>query len=217
MTLAAHSITDAEVTNVIQELGTQELARLVGGCLTISGKDEAIRTLGRKQLVALVQLLAYANFQDRLLLTLGVSQEPGGPLPAQRFRFAAPKETAPTPRSAQADAQSEPTASEPGRVTDPEWQALNFDELQRRMEGQRARQGRIPVPTWEEMHKASPRTYPADRRLRIRWSLACLWYQPELATAWGACMRAFAQEARQDRVFEESLFWVVTRSLNCFY
>ena len=28
---------------------------------------------------------------------------------------------------------------------------------------------------------------------------------------------AFAQEAKQDRVFEETLFWVVTRSLHCFY
>jgi len=30
-------------------------------------------------------------------------------------------------------------------------------------------------------------------------------------------MRAFAEDARQDRVFEETLFWVVTRTLNCFY
>jgi len=30
-------------------------------------------------------------------------------------------------------------------------------------------------------------------------------------------MRTFGQEAKQDRVFEESLFWVVTRSIDCFY
>ena len=29
--------------------------------------------------------------------------------------------------------------------------------------------------------------------------------------------RSFGEEAKQDRVFEESLFWVVTRSLACFY
>ena len=40
---------------------------------------------------------------------------------------------------------------------------------------------------------------------------------PELARGWGMCTGAFGQEARQDRVFEESLFWVVTRSLQCFY
>ena len=42
-------------------------------------------------------------------------------------------------------------------------------------------------------------------------------YQPELAAAWSACTRAFGQEAKQDRVFEESLFWIVTRTIHCFY
>ena len=42
-------------------------------------------------------------------------------------------------------------------------------------------------------------------------------YQPELAAAWSACTRAFREEAKQDRVFEESLFWVVTRTIHCFY
>ena len=37
------------------------------------------------------------------------------------------------------------------------------------------------------------------------------------ANAWSACTRAFAEDAKQDRVFEELLFWVVTRSLRCFY
>jgi hypothetical protein len=45
----------------------------------------------------------------------------------------------------------------------------------------------------------------------------CIGYQPELAAAWSACTRAFGREANQDRVFEESLFWVVTRTLQCFY
>ena len=53
--------------------------------------------------------------------------------------------------------------------------------------------------------------------VRIRWSLVCSGYQPELAAGWSACTRAFGEEAKQDRVFEESLFWVVTRSLQCFY
>jgi hypothetical protein len=30
-------------------------------------------------------------------------------------------------------------------------------------------------------------------------------------------MRAFREDSRQDRVFEETLFWVITRSLHCFY
>ena len=41
--------------------------------------------------------------------------------------------------------------------------------------------------------------------------------RPSLALAWSACTRAFGEEAKQDRVFEESLFWVVTRQIHCFY
>jgi hypothetical protein len=44
-----------------------------------------------------------------------------------------------------------------------------------------------------------------------------LGYQPELAAGWFACLGAFNRDAKQDRVFEESLFWVITRSLHCFY
>jgi alkylhydroperoxidase family enzyme len=53
--------------------------------------------------------------------------------------------------------------------------------------------------------------------LRIRWSLLVSGRQPRLGPAWIKCLRIFEEEARQDRVFEESLFWVVTRSLRCFY
>ena len=53
--------------------------------------------------------------------------------------------------------------------------------------------------------------------IRIRWSLVTMGYQPEMAAAWSACTRAFGQEAKQDRVFEESLFWIVTRTIHCFY
>ncbi len=42
-------------------------------------------------------------------------------------------------------------------------------------------------------------------------------HQPELALAWFTCLRTFQEESAQDRVFEESLFWVITRSINCFY
>jgi hypothetical protein len=56
-----------------------------------------------------------------------------------------------------------------------------------------------------------------EQPVRIRWSLVTMGYQPELAAAWSACTRAFREEARQDRVFEESLFWIVTRTIHCFY
>ena len=103
-------------------------------------------------------------------------------------------------------------------IGDPEWKTFDFDALQRQMDGQRQRSPRIDVPSWDDVQKRLPEGYPRPKQpLGIRWSLVCLGYQPELAAGWGACTRAFGEEAKQDRVFEESLFWVVTRSLQCFY
>jgi hypothetical protein len=52
--------------------------------------------------------------------------------------------------------------------------------------------------------------------MRGSWSLVTMGYQPEMAAAWSACTRAFAAEARQDQVFEESVFWIVTRVADAF-
>jgi hypothetical protein len=188
LTLTADTVTDAEVARLME-------------------------LHGDKQVVAMVLLLAYANFQDRLVSALGLSVEPGGPLPPLEVRFA---------KTDADDAPPVPPRRPPGkepplRVGDPDaaWSPRSFAELQKEMEEQRARKPRIAVPPWEEVRKQLPN--PPEKPLRIRWSLVCLGYQPELARAWSACTRAFGEEAKQDRVFEESLFWVVTRSLNCFY
>jgi hypothetical protein len=86
---------------------------------------------------------------------------------------------------------------------DPEWAALDYGGIQREMEKQRLRQPRIKLPSKDA--GAS------------QWGLVCQTYQPELAGAWSACTRAFGNEAQQDPLLEEGLFWVVTRSLHCFY
>jgi alkylhydroperoxidase family enzyme len=170
---------------------------------------------GDANTVALVQLLAYANFQDRLLLALGVNVEPGGPYPPRDVRVAKDARAA-APERPPLQARAASGAS--GLFADAEWTTLDFGELQKAMEAQRARPTRIPIPTWEEARKAlPPESYESRPPLRIGWSLVCLGYQPELAMAWSACTRAFAEDAKQDRVFEEMLFWVVTRSLRCFY
>jgi alkylhydroperoxidase family enzyme len=189
MTTAASTVTDEEVA---------ELRQLYG--------DGPV--------VAMVLLLAYANFQDRMLLTLDVPLEPGRPQPPPDVHFDAKSSASMPPRR---PPQSAVSPSPGGKVSDPEWQALDMDQLQQSMEKQRARAPRIPVPSWDAVRQHMPPGYPADRPLRIRWSLVCTGYQPELARAWSACTRSFGEEARQDRVFEESLFWVVTRSLQCFY
>jgi alkylhydroperoxidase family enzyme len=216
MTTAAHTVTDDEVRDLVRQLGNWELVRQTGFPL-VERRAEWVQGLGERQIVALVQLIAYANFQDRLLLSIGLTQEPGEPLPPLQVRFAPPAESD-SPSSPERRPLPLPiTLDTPAPKGDSQWSSIDFDSLQKQMESQRAREARIRVPAWDDVRKRLPPGYPASRPLGIRWSLVCLGYQPELANGWVTCMRTFAQEARQDRVFEESLFWVVTRSLNCFY
>jgi alkylhydroperoxidase family enzyme len=189
MTLAADTVTD------------NEMARLM-------------KLHGEKNVTAMVLLLAYANFQDRLLLTLDLPVEAGGPLKPLDVHFA----KSPITAMSRPPLPGNPKEKKDFRVNDAEWRDKDFLALQKEMEGQRGRQPRIPVPSWEEVLKNLPEAFPAPAKpVRIRWSLVCVGYQPEMALGWSACMRAFAQEAKQDRVFEETLFWVITRSLSCFY
>jgi hypothetical protein len=178
LTVAAHTITDAEVAHLIE-------------------------THGEKQVVALVLLVAYANFQDRLTLSLDLSPEADGLFSPVEVRFA----RAPLGASRAGPPHRPPagTAAAPAvqRVADPEWLALDSSRLQLEIARQRVRRPRIRVP--------------GDDPLAIQWGLVCQTYQPELAAAWSACTHAFGDEANQDRVFEETLFWVVTRTVGCFY
>jgi alkylhydroperoxidase family enzyme len=189
LTLAADTVTDEEVARLIKRY------------------DD-------KQVVAMVLLLAYANFQDRLLLTLGVPVEEGGPLPPLAVYFdrsvEAPK---PAPRKAPQDSPAKTAI--PFKEAD--WEPIDFAKLQEQMDKQRQRQPRIRVPAWEDVLRGLPKEMQGRRPSRIKWSLVCMGYQPELTMAWLNTMGTFGDESKQDRAFEESLFWVVTRSLNCFY
>ena len=99
---------------------------------------------------------------------------------------------------------------------DPEWETLGFEALQAGLQSQRARKPRLPVPTWDEVKKNLPPNFAA-KPTRIVWNLVCSGYVPELAVPWGTATRTMWAELPQDRVFEESLFWVQTRSVKCYY
>jgi alkylhydroperoxidase family enzyme len=192
LTLDAVAITDGEVA---------ELRRLHG--------DPAV--------VGMVLLLAYANFQDRLVLALGLPIEDGGPLPPVPVRFRKPYAGGAEPVARAAPSQR-PERAVSLKPPGAEWAQAEFDRLQAAMREQKARPARVTVPTWTAVRQVLPAGYPVPSQpTRIRWSLVCLGYQPELAAAWSQCLRTFPQDSKQDRVFEESLFWVVTRSVNCFY
>jgi hypothetical protein len=182
LTQAPDTITDEEVT------------RLIG-------------LYGEKQVVAMAMLLAYANFQDRLILALDVPLESGGPVPPLdvHFKEARPgvrREAPPLPEAPRW-APKAAAARVAGRMADADWLALDYGKLRQEMDKQKARQPRIKLPDAGEG--------------AVRWGLVCRAYQPELTDAWAACARAFGNEAEQDPVFEGTLFWVVARSSRCFY
>jgi alkylhydroperoxidase family enzyme len=178
LTVAADTVTDAEV------------ARLV-------------KRYGEKQVVAMVLLLAYANFQDRLVLALDLPVEPGGPLPPLDVQFterpmwlgrtalSLPQTTSPS----LAGLRRKNAAREQGM---PDCTGLSAE-----LEKQRRRQPRIPLPP----HQPG----------QVLWGLVCRTHQPELANGWSACDHAFNAEAEQDPILEQSMFWVVTHAVRCFY
>jgi alkylhydroperoxidase family enzyme len=219
---------DADVAALADGIETapdeERLALAFARRLTIEADtitDDEVRQLievyGEQKVVALVLLVAHANFQDRLLLALGAAADLGEPLPPLDARFvktnqdsaiAVPERVAPA-------AQTAPAV--PERVDDPEWRTLDFAALEQGLDSQRARGARIRVPTWEEVSPTFPPNQQPPHPIRIVWTLVCRGYQPELAAPWSLCLRTFAEEAKQDRVFEESVFWVITRTIHCFY
>jgi alkylhydroperoxidase family enzyme len=169
------------------------------------------KDLGDKKLVPLVQMVAFGNFQDRLLLSLGVLGDPGGPPAPSGIRFKRPWVGGEAPPRSAAAAKVE---GPPEKVSDPDWRSVDFAGLQKYMESQRAREPRVSVPTFDDVKKYLPE---GAKPVRIKWSLVCLGHSPILAPPWTLGLRTFAEESKQDRVFEEFLFWVVTRELQCFY
>jgi alkylhydroperoxidase family enzyme len=206
---AAHTITDAQMERLI----------------TLHGEE---------QVAAMVLLSAYANFQDRLLLGLGVSVEPTGPLAPVKVRFVMPAPTAgPTVALKNGAALTPPKKGPerkltpgspnppavPEKIEDPEWTSISVDTLRELMKQQIARpKARIRLPDPETVQAKLPVEMPQpDKQVQIVWYLATFGYQPRLTRAWMEGGRAFREDSEFNRVHGSSLFWIVTRSCLCFY
>ncbi len=178
---------------------------------------EKLRTrFGEKQVAAMVLLAAYGNFQDRIVLGLNLPLEVGGPLPPLQVEFA---------ESAFQIAPLYPPQSKPADLLtggsdvvddDPAWALIPYEELQTRLERQRGRKPRLPIPAWDDIKQNLPAAM-ATRPTKIVWNLVCSGYVPELAVPWSITTRTMWAETKPDRVFEESLFWIQTRSIECNY
>jgi alkylhydroperoxidase family enzyme len=183
-------------------------------------KDESFARLrdrfGDKGVASMVLLAAFGNFQDRIVLGLALPIEEHGPLAPVQVKFAPgafqSKPVLPDSSESVKLLASGKTVVE----ADEDWSELSFETLQSRLESQRSRTPRLPVPTWDEVKKKLPPEF-ASRPTRIVWNLVCSGYVPELAVPWSVSTRTMWAEAGQDRIFEESLFWVQTRAVNCNY
>jgi alkylhydroperoxidase family enzyme len=178
LTLASDTITDEEVTYLI-------------------------RQYGEKIVVAMVQLIAYANFLDRMTLALGLTVEPGGPRQAVDVRFARSSLDIDRALVPGGKPFSPPPPKGVVRIPDHEWGAVSLATLQQAMHQQQTRKPRIRLPG----------TDPGD----VRWGLVGRTYQPQLHRAWVACSSTFQRESDQDPALEARLLWVITRTVRCFY
>jgi alkylhydroperoxidase family enzyme len=183
----AHAVTDAEV-------------------------KQLLKFFGEERVVAVVALLAHAAFQDRLLLAVNAQVEPGGPLPPLTVRFARPEPKPPAKGKAPGTKAEKAGPGAPATAASQEWLGL-----QAGLDKQRARAGRIRVPSRDEVLKRLGAGHPGAWQTDILWSRVCYGFQPELTDAWFDCSLAFRQEATLEPVFQQSLFWVVTQARQCFY
>jgi alkylhydroperoxidase family enzyme len=175
---------------------------------------ELIRSYGEKQVVAMVHVLAFANFQDRLFLALGVEVEKGGPFAPVEIRVAPadPSKSLAPPRPPWKAVRE---ARAPDDKAKPDWRPLERDEVRRSVEEQKGRKSRIGPPPKDGLAKLPPEV--RKRTEKIVWSAVSMGYQPRMTAAWFECMGSFSQEAKLNPIFSASLFWVVTRGVDCFY
>ena len=190
VTRAAYKVTDEEVADLLNRFGPDKV-------------------------VAMVHTLAHANFQNRIFLALGVELETNGPLPPVDLRLDPEKrKKVPAPeRPPWEDLNKVEIPSAP--MLAPDWGERTFADLGTCKDNQKKRQLRIPLPDPKWIEELSPDEKDAAKR--ILWNTVSSGYQPQMTRAWFACLRAYQQEAKPDRVFTNSMFWVITRSNECFY
>jgi len=95
------------------------------------------------------------------------------------------------------------------------WGASDLPWIQSKLAAQTQRSLRVPLPELSRLD-----FLPEEERSRsekVIWSRLSLGYQPELTQGWFKLMRTFRRESELDRVFSNSMFWVVTRTNECFY
>ena len=183
---------------------------LAGHAITDDEFAAVLKAFGPERTTAIVHTVAYANFHNRLVLGLGATNEaPAEPVP---FAFDPDAKVTAPDRPPWDDLKAAKGEGLSVRVA---WGDAGHEKLNAKLDAQKERKLRVPLPPESAFEKLPPKE--RDGAKKILWNTVSAGYQPELTRAWFAPLYAFYDEAKVDRVFTNSAFWVVTRTNDCFY
>jgi len=182
-----------------------------GHAITDAEFAELLKAYGPEKVTAIVHTVAYANFHNRVALGLGAT---GDPVPPVDAKFA-PEKLAKIPTPARPPWDDLKSVRAGGLAVRVEWGKAGADELNVALDKQKERKLRMPLPNPSRIKELPPKE--RDQAERVVWTNVSSGYQPEMPRVWFAALSAFYEEAKVDRVFTNSVFWVVTRTNDCFY
>jgi len=213
-------LTDAEIDERLRKPSDAEriaigfAVKLTDDGSRITDKEfaELLKHFSPPEVTAIVHTVAYANFYNRIILALGVKGE--SPLAEPiALKFDIDSAKVKTPDRPPWDDLKEVKAD--GLAVRVEWGKDGFDELNAAVEKQKERKLRMPLPDIAKVEGLTQRE--RDSANKILWNTVSMGYQQEMTRAWFAPLYAFYEEAKVDRLFTNSVFWVVTRTNDCFY
>ena len=184
---------------------------LEGHAITDAEFAELLAAYGPEKVTAIVHTVAYANFHNRVVLGLGAA---GDPVPPVEAKFP-PERLAKVPTPARPPWDDLKAVTAGGLSVRVEWGKADADDLKQTLERQKERPLRIPLP--DSARIQSLPTREREQAERVIWTRVSSGYQPEMPRVWFAALYTFYDEAKPDRVFTNSVFWVVTRTNDCFY
>ncbi len=173
---------------------------------------ELIRDFGAEKMVAIVHTVAFANFQNRIFFGLQIKLSSYEPVPAIPSSWDFSKPSVAKSRESWAKLVSPVTVQSDNPLTPLE---NPFEDLQKKIANQKLKKIRIPMPPPETLDRLPPEV--KKRTVRINWSRVSMGYQPKLTHTWFACMDTFHSEAKMNSLFNNSMFWLITQSNQCFY
>lgn len=179
-----------------------------GHAITDAEFAALLAAFGPERTTAIVHTIAYANFLCRIVHGLGATD--ATPIVGALSEAQAAVDPAKVPPRRVPDATTVAASEAPAT-----WRRATDEQLDAAQQRQQQRTLRIPLP--DDARLAGLTGRAQQMAAKVAWSRVGYGYQPDLTTSWFQCLYAFYEESRIDPVFENRMFWVVTRTNDCFY